>query len=64
MGALAIMEDRLKGILPEGIEYEYDCRPLRASTGEGYPAAHQAEQQRIIHESLGVPPEPDGAAPS
>ncbi|MDP8943766.1 MAG: multifunctional oxoglutarate decarboxylase/oxoglutarate dehydrogenase thiamine pyrophosphate-binding subunit/dihydrolipoyllysine-residue succinyltransferase subunit [Actinomycetota bacterium] len=55
MGARAIMEARLKWILPAGIEYEYEGRPLRASPGEGYPAAHQAEQRRLIGEALQVP---------
>jgi 2-oxoglutarate decarboxylase len=57
MGARATMEPRLGWILPEGVEYEYVGRPLRASPGEGYPAAHKAEQNRIIREALQAPPE-------
>ena len=31
----------------------YAGRPERASPAEGYPAAHAAEQSRIISEALG-----------
>ena len=54
MGARMVMEPRLAWILPEGISYEYVGRPLRASPGEGYPAAHKAEQNRIVTEALGI----------
>lgn len=54
MGARAVMEQRLSGILPEGTAYEYVGRPLRASPGEGYPPAHKAEQARILREALGL----------
>jgi 2-oxoglutarate dehydrogenase E1 component len=52
MGARLVMEPRLHFILPEGIEYEYVGRQLRASPGEGYSAAHQAEQDRIVREAF------------
>ena len=54
MGARSIMEPRLAWILPEGIGYEYEGRQLRASPGEGYTAAHRAEQARIVRAALGI----------
>ncbi|MEI6792358.1 MAG: multifunctional oxoglutarate decarboxylase/oxoglutarate dehydrogenase thiamine pyrophosphate-binding subunit/dihydrolipoyllysine-residue succinyltransferase subunit [Actinomycetes bacterium] len=52
MGAREYMFPRLMQILPEGFELGYIGRPERASPGEGYPAAHNAEQQRILADSL------------
>jgi 2-oxoglutarate decarboxylase len=52
MGARAHMFPRLMQILPEKLKFGYIGRPERASTGEGYPAAHVAEQSRIIHTAL------------
>jgi 2-oxoglutarate decarboxylase len=54
MGARAIMESRIGWILPSGIAYEYEGRQLRASPGEGYTAAHRAEQSRIVCAALGI----------
>jgi multifunctional 2-oxoglutarate metabolism enzyme len=54
MGARAIMESRIGWILPSGIGYEYEGRQLRASPGEGYTAAHRAEQARIVKAALGL----------
>jgi 2-oxoglutarate decarboxylase len=54
MGARAIMEPRLAWILPDRVTYEYVGRQLRASPGEGYSAAHRAEQSRIVRAALGV----------
>jgi 2-oxoglutarate dehydrogenase E1 component len=54
MGARAIMEPRIAWILPDGVGYEYEGRQLRASPGEGYNAAHRAEQTRIVRAALGV----------
>ena len=34
--------------------WSYVGRPERASPAEGYPAAHAAEQSRIIREALGA----------
>jgi 2-oxoglutarate dehydrogenase E1 component len=53
MGARATMEPRLAWILPDRVKYEYVGRQLRASPGEGYSAAHRAEQQRIVRAALG-----------
>ncbi len=52
MGAREFMFPRLEQILPEGFELGYVGRPERASPGEGYPAAHNAEQQRILADAL------------
>ena len=52
MGARAHMFPRLMQILPERLRFGYVGRPERASTGEGYPAAHVAEQSRIIRTAL------------
>jgi 2-oxoglutarate dehydrogenase E1 component len=48
MGARAHMFPRLMQILPERLRFGYIGRPERASPGEGYPAAHIAEQNRIV----------------
>jgi 2-oxoglutarate dehydrogenase E1 component len=47
-GARAHMFPRLMQIMPEGIHFGFIGRPERASPGEGYPAAHIAEQNRIV----------------
>jgi 2-oxoglutarate dehydrogenase E1 component len=61
MGARAVMEARLRSILPDGVGYEYAGRPLRASPGEGYPPAHLATQSRIVRDALTLS-EPRGEA--
>jgi multifunctional 2-oxoglutarate metabolism enzyme len=52
MGAWKIMTRRMPEIRPEGVEFGYIGRPQRASPGEGYPAAHRAEQERIVLTAL------------
>ena len=47
-GARAHMFPRLMQIMPEGIHFGFIGRPERASPGEGYPAAHLTEQNRIV----------------
>jgi 2-oxoglutarate dehydrogenase E1 component len=47
-GARAHMFPRLMQIMPEGIHFGFIGRPERASPGEGYPAAHATEQNRIV----------------
>ena len=54
MGARAFMSPRLMQILPEHISFGYVGRPERASPGEGYPAAHIGEQNRIISTALNL----------
>ena len=48
MGARAHMFPRLMQIMPSEIHFGYIGRPERASPGEGYPAAHATEQNRIV----------------
>jgi 2-oxoglutarate dehydrogenase E1 component len=52
MGAWRYLEPILRELLPSGAELEYAGRPDRASPAEGYPAAHAAEQSRIVTEAL------------
>ena len=52
MGARAHMSPRLMQILPRHLGFGYIGRPERASPGEGYPAAHTAEQNRILRTAL------------
>lgn len=52
MGARAHMSPRILQILPKEIDFGYIGRPERASPGEGYPAAHTAEQNRILRTAL------------
>jgi multifunctional 2-oxoglutarate metabolism enzyme len=55
MGARAFMKLRfLDEVMPPGVHYEYVGREFRASPGEGYPAAHRAEQLRIVRTALGL----------
>jgi 2-oxoglutarate dehydrogenase E1 component len=53
MGAWAFVHGRLRNILPASVRLTYVGRPYRASPAEGYPAAHAAEQARIVNEALG-----------
>jgi 2-oxoglutarate decarboxylase len=48
VGARAHMFPRLMQIMPEEIHFGFIGRPERASPGEGYPAAHISEQNRIV----------------
>ncbi len=52
MGARAHMAPRIMQIMPDHVHFGYIGRPERASPGEGYPAAHVAEQSRIIRTAL------------
>ena len=52
MGARAHMSPRMLHMLPSHLEFGYVGRPERASPGEGYPAAHTVEQNRIIRTAL------------
>ncbi|HWH44695.1 MAG TPA: multifunctional oxoglutarate decarboxylase/oxoglutarate dehydrogenase thiamine pyrophosphate-binding subunit/dihydrolipoyllysine-residue succinyltransferase subunit [Thermoleophilaceae bacterium] len=52
MGARSFMKPKLDAILPPGIEYRYVGRDWRASPGEGYAAAHRAEQARLVRAAL------------
>jgi 2-oxoglutarate dehydrogenase E1 component len=63
MGARAHMSPRLMQILPRELNFGYIGRPERASTAEGYPAAHAAEQRRIVRTALDLS-RPVGMYPS
>jgi 2-oxoglutarate decarboxylase len=54
MGAWRYLAAKLRELVSEGHEMDirYVGRPERASPAEGYPAAHAAEQTRIIREAL------------
>jgi 2-oxoglutarate dehydrogenase E1 component len=54
MGAWRYLEAKLRELVAEGhgMEIRYVGRPERASPAEGYPAAHAAEQSRIVREAL------------
>jgi 2-oxoglutarate decarboxylase len=52
MGARAHMFPRLMQIMPEHLHFGFIGRPERASPGEGYPAAHTGEQNRILRTAL------------
>ena len=52
MGAWNYLESRMRAILPQNVNLKYVGRPERASPAEGYPAAHTAEQKRIVEEAL------------
>jgi 2-oxoglutarate dehydrogenase E1 component len=52
MGCWKVMSRRLPDLLPDGVELGYIGRPIRASPGEGYSAAHAREQERIVLTAL------------
>jgi len=54
MGARAHMSPRLMQCMPEQLKFGFVGRPERASPGEGYPAAHVGEQDRIVKTALDV----------
>jgi 2-oxoglutarate dehydrogenase E1 component len=54
MGARAHMFPRLMQIMPEGMHFGYIGRPERASPGEGYPASHIDEQNRIVTTAINL----------
>jgi 2-oxoglutarate dehydrogenase E1 component len=52
MGAWNFVSMRILSQLPEGAEVGYVGRENRASPSEGYPQAHQVEQDRILRAAL------------
>ena len=54
MGAWFYLEPRLLELASAGVKVTYAGRPERASPAEGYPAAHTAEQGRIIRSAVGT----------
>jgi 2-oxoglutarate dehydrogenase E1 component len=53
MGARKWMIPEILSTLTGEYDVRYVSRPERSSPAEGYPAAHQAEQQRLVREALG-----------
>jgi 2-oxoglutarate dehydrogenase E1 component len=57
MGAWRSIRHRLDEAVRAGgvaSQVTYVGRPWRASSSEGYPTAHQREQDRIVRQALGV----------
>ena len=54
MGARKFVVPILRDIVPPTIPVTVVSRPERASPAEGAPAAHRAEQARIVAETLGA----------
>jgi 2-oxoglutarate decarboxylase len=56
MGARRFMFTRAREreLMPQNVKLGYVGRPYRASPGEGYAAAHAAEQERIVKEALTI----------
>jgi 2-oxoglutarate dehydrogenase E1 component len=52
MGAWDYLDDKVAAVLPSGVRLRYAGRPERASPAEGYPAAHTAEQARLVKDAL------------
>ncbi len=48
MGAWEFVRLQLERVLPGGVQLNYVGRARRASPSEGYPQAHQAEQERLL----------------
>ena len=53
MGARKFVLPKFRDFAPASVAIGDVSRPERASPAEGYPAAHQAEQARIVREALG-----------
>ena len=58
MGAWEFMRRQVERLLPDGVPLNYVGRARRASPSEGYPQAHQAEQERLLAAAL--TPEQEG----
>jgi 2-oxoglutarate dehydrogenase E1 component len=48
MGPQKFMLPQLRDLVPDTVTLRAIARPERSSPAEGYPAAHQAEQARIV----------------
>ncbi|HEY3280256.1 MAG TPA: multifunctional oxoglutarate decarboxylase/oxoglutarate dehydrogenase thiamine pyrophosphate-binding subunit/dihydrolipoyllysine-residue succinyltransferase subunit [Gemmatimonadales bacterium] len=53
MGARKFVLPKIRDIIPQGIALTDVSRPERSSPAEGYPAAHKAEQDRIVAAAYG-----------
>jgi 2-oxoglutarate dehydrogenase E1 component len=52
MGARKWVVPQLEALAPQGVTVRFVSRPERSSPAEGYPAAHKAEQLRLVTEAL------------
>jgi 2-oxoglutarate dehydrogenase E1 component len=53
MGARKFVLPKLRDVIPERVALTDVSRPERSSPAEGYPAAHKAEQDRIVTTAFG-----------
>ncbi len=53
MGARKFVLPKIREVLPPGVALLDVSRPERSSPAEGYPAAHKAEQERIVAAAYG-----------
>jgi 2-oxoglutarate dehydrogenase E1 component len=53
MGARKWVVPQLEELARGGVSVRHVSRPERSSPAEGYPAAHKAEQERLVTEALG-----------
>jgi 2-oxoglutarate dehydrogenase complex dehydrogenase (E1) component-like enzyme len=56
MGPWDFMRWQIEAILPQGVDLGYVGRARRASPSEGYPQAHQTEQERLLAAAFGNAP--------
>ncbi len=54
MGARKFVMPKIRDVLPSGVTLLDVSRPERSSPAEGYPAAHKAEQERIVAAAYGA----------
>jgi 2-oxoglutarate dehydrogenase E1 component len=60
MGAWEYIRLQLERLLPDGVPLDYVGRARRASPSEGYPQAHQAEQERLLEAAFSLEEENTG----
>jgi 2-oxoglutarate decarboxylase len=53
MGARKFVLPKMRDVVPEAVALKEVSRPERSSPAEGYPAAHKAEQDRIVTAAYG-----------
>jgi 2-oxoglutarate dehydrogenase E1 component len=54
MGARKFVLPKVRDVLPPSVTLTDVSRPERSSPAEGYPAAHKAEQERIVNAAYGA----------
>jgi 2-oxoglutarate dehydrogenase E1 component len=54
MGARKFVLPKIRDVLPPSVTLTDVSRPERSSPAEGYPAAHKAEQERIVTAAYGA----------